>query len=85
MLHLEESILLLIFRSFLTWTIFQSLLNSLQHCFCFMFLFFGRESCGILASQPRIEPTRPALEGEVLATGLQKSPKGYYFDTCLEL
>ena len=27
------------------------------------------EACGILASQPGIEPTPPALEGEILTTG----------------
>ena len=31
--------------------------------------FFGCESCGILAAWPRMEPTPPALEGEVLTTG----------------
>ena len=35
-----------------------------------MFWFFGREACGILAPQPGIEPATPALEGEVLTTGL---------------
>ena len=30
-----------------------------------MFWFFGHEACGILAPQPGIEPTPPALEGEV--------------------
>ena len=35
-----------------------------------MFWVFGREACGILAPQPGIEPTPPALEGEVLTTGL---------------
>ena len=34
-----------------------------------MFCFFGCEACGILAPQPGIEPTPPALEGEVLTTG----------------
>ena len=29
-----------------------------------MFWFFGLEACGILAPQPEIEPTPPALEGE---------------------
>ena len=32
-----------------------------------MFWYFGQEACGILASQVGI---RPALEGEVLTTGL---------------
>ena len=31
-----------------------------------MFWFFGHEACGILGSQPGIEPTSPALEGEAL-------------------
>ena len=37
---------------------------------CFGFFFFGREICGILALWPGTEPTHPALEGEVLTTGL---------------
>ena len=35
-----------------------------------MFWFFGRKACGILAPRPGIEPAPPALEGEVLTTGL---------------
>ena len=34
-----------------------------------MFGFFGLKAHGILASWPGIEPTLPALEGEVLTTG----------------
>ena len=34
------------------WTIFKVLLNLIQYCFCFMFLFFGCVACGILAPQP---------------------------------
>jgi len=35
----------------------------------------GHEACGISAPQPGIEPVLPALEGEVLTTGLSgKSP-----------
>ena len=48
----------------------KSLLNLLQYCFCFVFWFFGREACGILAPQSGVEPAPPALEGEVLTTGL---------------
>ena len=48
---------------------FKSLLSLLQYCFCFMFWFFGREACGILAPQPGIKPAPPALEGPVLTTG----------------
>ena len=40
----------------------------LQYCFCFMFWFFDHKACGIFAPQSRIEPARPALEGEVLTT-----------------
>ena len=35
-----------------------------------MVLSFGREAWEILAPQPGIEPAPPALEGEVLTTGL---------------
>ena len=48
----------------------KALLKLLQYCFCYLcFGFFGPEACGILAPQPRIKPTPPALEGEVLTTG----------------
>ena len=42
----------------------------LQYCFGLYFQFFGHEACGILASQPEMESELPALEGEVLTTGL---------------
>ena len=52
------------------WIIFlKSLLNRLQYCFCFMVWFFGHEACGVLAPWLGIEPTSPALEGEILTTG----------------
>ena len=35
-----------------------------------MFRFFSSESCTNLAPQPGIKPATPALEGEVLITGL---------------
>ena len=35
-----------------------------------LFWFFGLEACGILAPRSGIEPEPPALEGEVLTTGL---------------
>ena len=54
-----------VFFFFLDVDHFQSLLLSLlQYCFCFMFWFFGPEPCGILAPQPGIETTPPALEGD---------------------
>ena len=57
-------------RSFL-----KFLLNLLQYCLCFMYWFFGQESCGTLASQPGIKPTPLVLEGKVLTTETSgKSP-----------
>ena len=52
----------------LMWSIFKVFLNLLQYCFCFMFWFSGHEACGILAPQPGIKSTSPALEGKVLTT-----------------
>ena len=43
------------------------------------FGFFGHEACGILASQPGIKPAPPALEGEVLTTGLPGKSPGFIF------
>ena len=41
-----------------------------------MFWFFGHEVCPILAPQPGIDPALPALDSEILMTGLRgKSPK----------
>ena len=57
----------------------KSLLNLLQYCFCFMFWFFGLEACRILAPQPGIEPTLPALEGVVLTTGPLGKPLYVFF------
>ena len=45
-------------------------------CFCF----FGHKPCGILTPWSDIEPTPPALEGEVLTSGLPwKFPKNVFF------
>ena len=44
-----------------------------------MFWFFGHEAYGILASQPGIEPTPSALEGEVLTVNQQESPWSMIF------
>ena len=57
---------------------FKSLLNLLQYYFCFMFWFFGHEACGILAPWLGIEPTPPALEGEVLTTALPGKSQKFY-------
>ena len=48
---------------------FKSLLNLLQYCFCFMFWFLGFKAYGILAPWPKIKPSTPELEDEVLTTG----------------
>ena len=46
------SILLTYFsKRFLTWTVFRVFFDSIQHCFCFIFWYFGHESCGVLAPQ----------------------------------
>ena len=45
-----------------------------------MFWFFGHEACEILAPQPGIEPAAPALEGEVLTTGLPGKSHMYLFE-----
>ena len=52
-------------------------INLFKCCYCFMFCFSGHKACGILASWPGIEPTPPALEGEVLTTGLPGKSWGF--------
>ena len=47
----------------------KSLLHLLHYYFCFMLWYFGHQAYRILAPQLGIEPTPPALEGEVLITG----------------
>ena len=58
------------FKDFFMWITFwmslKSLLNLLQHCFCFTFWFWGQEACGLLAPQPGIEHATPALEMQSL-------------------
>ena len=44
-----------------------------------MFWIFGHETRGILAPQPGIEPARPALESEVLTTGLPGKSHWMFF------
>ena len=45
------------------------------------FGFFGHKACGILAPRPGIEPTCPALEGEVLTTGPPGKSLPLFFKT----
>ena len=44
-----------------------------------MFWFFDQEACGILAPWPGIKPTPPAMEGEVLTTGLAGKSLSFFF------
>ena len=44
-----------------------------------MFWYFGQEACEILAPWPGVEPTPPALESEVLGTGLQGKSRLFPF------
>ena len=50
----------------------------------FYVLIFGLEAYGILAPQPGIEPSHPALEGEILTTGpLGKAQGCSHLKSCL--
>ena len=40
---------------------------------------FGLEACGILDPRPGLEPAPPALEGEVLTTGLPGKSQEHHF------
>ena len=62
---------------FLMWTIFKVFIQFVTILFLFCVWFFGHEACGLLASQTGIEPTSPALEGEVLTTGPSCSHSWY--------
>ena len=58
--------------------------HNIQYCFWFKPWPFGHEEYGILALQPEIEPAPPAVEGEVLTTGLPgKSPHITFFSDCV--
>ena len=61
---------------------FKLLLNLLQYCFCFIYVyFFGHEACVTLVPWPGIKPTPSALEGQVLTTGLPgKSPETEFLE-----
>ena len=53
------------------WTtlkVFNELVTALL--LLFMFWYFDQEACGILVPWPGIEPAPPALEREILTTGL---------------
>ena len=68
-------------RFFLSWTSFEVFIEFVTILLLFLWVlcFFGPKTCGILAPQPEIKPTPPALEDEVLTTGPPGSPpKGLY-------
>ena len=57
------------------WTIFKVFIEFVIISFLFyIFGFFGHKACWILAPQPGIKPTPPALEGKVLTTGPPGKP-----------
>ena len=65
------------------WTVFKSLLNLLRLSyvlFLVLFFVFDHEVCGNLTPQTEIKPKPPALEGEVLITGLPG--KSLFFFKC---
>ena len=69
---------------FLTWTIFKVFIESVTILLLFYVLVF--RPCGILAPRPEMEPMLPALEGEVLITGLPgKSPQISFMHSCFLL
>ena len=51
------------------WTIFKVFIKYVTILLLVYTLRFGHEACGILPSQPGLEPAPLALEGEVLTTG----------------
>ena len=51
------------------WIIFKVFIEFVTILLLCYALVFWHEACGILAPRPGIEPTPPALEGEVLTTG----------------
>ena len=51
------------------WTSFKVFIKYVTILLLVYTLRFGHEACGILPSQPGLEPAPLALEGEVLTTG----------------
>ena len=54
---------------YLLWTIFKVFIEFVPIFLLFYVLVFWPEVCGILAPQPGIEPSPPALESEILTNG----------------
>ena len=59
------------------WTTFKVFIEFVTILLLFYgFWFLGPKAYGILAPQPGIKPTPPALEGKVLTTGLPGKSQG---------
>jgi len=46
------------------------------------FWIWGHKACGILGPQPGVKPVSPALEVEVLTTGLPRKSQLFLFKKC---
>ena len=71
----------MLFRNFFVKAIFKV---SIEFCYSIAsvlcFSFFDHETCRTLVPQPSVEPTLPALKGEVLTAGPPgKSLKSFIF------
>ena len=70
----------LIFKIFfLCGSLLKVFLELVTKLLLFMFWFFGQEACRILAPLPGIKLVPPALNGEVLTTGLPGRSPGRNF------
>ena len=56
-------------KIFLLWAIFKVFIEFITILLLFYVLIFWPQACGILAPQPGIKPSSPALEGKVITTG----------------
>ena len=64
---------------FWMWTIFKVDIEFVTILFLFYIWFFVHEACGLLVPWPGIKLAHPALEGEILTTGLQGHPSTSLF------
>ena len=63
---------------------FKSFMNFLHYCLSLVFWFFGHEACGILATQPRTDPTPPCIGRQSLNYWTAKEvPTGCFLIACL--
>ena len=73
------------FKTSFRWIIFKVFIEFATILLWFYVLVFGHEAGGILAPRPGIEPTPPALEGEVLITGSAGKSLAFSLTHFLEL